>query len=665
LAPSLARGLSRAREVVLQKVMRPKPLNSFARTVLGTAWALVFLGLPFHVAAQPAEREATGLIIGFKADVLDTPASVKNNGPWVNDRVRAQSTWERSARRGRERMARLAQEAGVPMRRAGEAGGAQWLGFDRPLKGEALGNAMRRMRLHPDVAWVEPDVLVPRLQATTPLVPDDAMFAQQWHLATPGSQALAGLNLPAAWGRSTGSPVVVAVVDSGVRFDHPDLAGRLLPGYDLVSEVEIGNDGDGRDADASDPGDWLTLGESRSTLFASCNPAASSWHGTFIAGQIAAASNNQQGVSGLNWAAQVLPVRVSGKCGARVSDLLDGVRWAAGLPVAGVPSNPNPARIINLSFGGDAPCSAAYQDAINSATDAGALVVVAAGNASMELRRPADCQRVMAVASVQRDGAKASYSSFGHQVALSAPGGSFSWGQDPASTLLVSTGNNGIAGPGAHSYSYKQGTSFAAPQAAGVASLMLAVNPALSPAQLMARMQAGARTHVAGSLPACSNSQPNACTCTTDSCGAGLLDADRAVQLATGPAALIVPVGAVLPGVAITLDGRQSAAIPGASIVRYQWSQLQGPTVQNLATEGPVVNAQLSGEEAEYVFRLTVEDSTGQSGQEDVRVLAQVAASQDGGGGANSLFWGLALWLWVAAVLLPLRHSMRRDRQQP
>jgi serine protease len=330
--------------------------------------------------------------------------------------------------------------------------------------------------------------------------------------------------------------------------------------------------------------------------------------------------------------------------------------------VAGVPVNPNPARIINLSFGGDAPCSAAYQEAIDSATAAGALVVVAAGNASAALTRPADCQRVMAVASVQRSGAKASYSSFGPQVALSAPGGSFDWGQDPGTTFLLSTGNNGLTEPGPHSYSYKQGTSFAAPLAAGVASLMLAVNPALSPAQLMARMQAGARTHVNTSLPACSSSHPAACACTTDSCGAGLLDADRAVQLASGPAALIAPLGAVLPGASITLDGRQSAAIPGANIVRYQWSQLQGPAVLNLATEGPVVTAQLSGEAAEYVFRLTVQDSTGQSGQEDVRVLAQVTAQDEGGGGANSLLWGLALWLWVGAALVPMHRRHRRIR---
>jgi serine protease len=639
--------------------MSPTSRNRIAQTVLGTAWALSFLGLPSHAVAQPAERAATGLIIGFKSGVLEASVGRKDNGPWANDRVRAQLAWERSARQGRERVARLAQEAGVPMRKAGEAGGAQWLGFDRPLRGEALDKTLRRMRLHPDVAWVEPDVLVPRLQTTTPLVPDDAMFAQQWQLAAPGTYTPAGLNLPAAWGRTTGSPVVVAVVDSGVRFDHPDLAGRLLPGYDLVSEVEIGNDGGGRDADASDPGDWLTLDESRTTVFSSCSPAASSWHGTFIAGQIAAASNNQLGVSGLNWGAQVLPVRVSGKCGARVSDLLDGVRWAAGLPVAGVPANPNPARIINLSFGGDAPCSVAYQEAIDSATDAGALVVVAAGNASAALKRPADCQRVMAVASVARNGAKASYSSFGPQVALAAPGGSFDWGLDPTTTFLLSTGNNGLTTPGAHSYSYKQGTSFAAPQAAGVASLMLAVNPALTPAQLMARMKAGARPHVESGLPACSSSRPSSCTCTIDSCGAGLLDADRAVQLASGPAALIASLGEVLPGTSITLDGRQSAAVPGASIVRYQWSQLQGPTILNLATEGPVVTAQLSGEAAEYVFRLTVEDSAGQTGQEDLRVLAQVPASQDeGGGGANSLFWGLTLWLWVAAVVAP-KHRRR------
>ena len=268
---------------------------------------------------------------------------------------------------------------------------------------ELLRDAVRRIRLHPDVAWVEPDVLVPRLQAM-PVVPNDTLFSSQWHLQAPHTDRVAGMNLPAAWARITGAPIVVAVADSGVRLDHPDLAGRLLPGRDLVSELDIANDGNGRDDDPSDPGDWVSVTDLDKPVFAGCSTSHSSWHGTFIAGQIAAATNNSSGVAGLSWGAQVLPVRVSGKCGARLSDLLDGVRWAAGLPVDGQPLNPHPARIINLSFGGDAQCSPAYQETIDAATAAGALVVVAAGNGGGALKRPADCQRVLAVASVQRDG---------------------------------------------------------------------------------------------------------------------------------------------------------------------------------------------------------------------------------------------------------------------
>jgi len=176
-----------------------------------------------------------------------------------------------------------------------------------------------------------------------------------------------------------------------------------------VSELDIANDGNGRDSDASDPGDWVSTADLTNPVFDLCTRSDSSWHGTFIAGQIGALSNNSLGVAGLSWNARVLPVRVSGKCGALVSDLLDGVRWAAGLPVAGAPVNPTPARVINLSFGGSESCTQdpAYQSTVDAVTNAGSLLVVAAGNNGGPLTRPADCHGVMAVASVDKGGAKA------------------------------------------------------------------------------------------------------------------------------------------------------------------------------------------------------------------------------------------------------------------
>ena len=612
--------------------------------------------------AAGAEPSASGLLIGLKPGVNEVLADQLDSGPESRDRLRAQARWSRAARAGEAQVARIAREAGVSFHRAAALGNAQVLGLDRPLKGEGLKNAMRRLQMHPDVAWVEPDVLVPRLQ-TTQMVPNDAFFASQWHLQTPDADRVAGMNLPAAWARITGAPIVVAVVDSGVRLDHPDLAGKLLPGRDMVSELDIANDSDGRDSDPSDPGDWVSAGDLHKPVFAGCNASHSSWHGTFIAGQIAAATDNGSGMAGLSWGAQLLPVRVSGKCGARLSDLLDGVRWAAGLPVDGQPLNPHPARIINLSFGGDAQCSPAYQETIDAATAAGALVVVAAGNGGGALKRPADCQRVLAVASVQRDGSKASYSSFGTNVALSAPGGS--WSSRANDTLITSLTNSGLSGPVDHTTGLKQGTSFAAPQAAGVASLMLSVNPALTPAQLIERMKVAARPHGQVGLPVCGPAGAPVCQCTTDTCGAGLLDAERAVQLASGPAAIIDALASVLPGSLITLDGSRSAAVPSAVIVSHRWTQLAGPPVVISADDQALATVQLPTGEAEYRFRLSVADSDGQIGESEFRVLASRqdalagSAIGGGGGGANSVLWGAAFWAWVLGVGIAQRRQRR------
>ncbi|MCW5654982.1 S8 family serine peptidase [Hydrogenophaga sp.] len=619
---------------------------------------LACLGLSTAQAGTP--QTAMGLIIGLR-DANEPSAEMArtaDRGPWVSERERSRAQWERGARRDRERVARAAQEAGVALAGTGGAGNASLMRFDRPLRGEALERAMRRMRLHPDVAWVEPDVLVPRLAA---VVPDDLLFSQQWHLQAPdGGSNLSGLNLPAAWGNTTGSSVVVAVVDSGVRFDHPELQAlgpRLLAGYDMISDLSISNDDHGRDADASDPGDWVTAGEVQTPTFAGCEVSDSNWHGTFIAGQIAAATQNAQGVAGLNWNARLLPVRVSGKCGAMVSDLLDGLRWAAGLPVWGVPGNPNPARVINLSFGGDQPCSQAYQNTIDAVTNAGSLVVVAAGNNDASLFRPADCRRVMTVASVRKDGAKASYSSFGSRVSLAAPGGSVEGGN---ATMLLSIDNSGTTTPQLNGYGHKQGTSFAAPQASGVASLMLAVNPALSPRQLIERMRAGARPHVSlGGLAACGPAGAGVCNCTTSTCGAGLLDAHTAVQLATGPAVVIQPVGDVEPGTVVRLDGSGSVAIPGASIVSYQWVQVSGPSVAITAADTAVATVTLASE-AEYVFSLTVVDNVNRHGEDTVRITAAMPAATvagGGGGGSMRLLWGAALWAWVLAVIASQRRN--------
>ena len=193
----------------------------------------------------------------------------------------------------------------------------------------------------------------------------------------------------------------MAVLDTGVWADHLDLAGQVLPGYDMVSDVATANDGDGRDADASDPGDWITAAENASGTFKNCGVDDSSWHGTKISGIVGAAANNGQGMAGTAFGVRILPVRVLGKCGGFDSDIQAGMRWAAGLNVPGAPINPNPARVVNLSLGGSGVCDAAsgYPRIIAELAAAGTTVVAAAGNsAGRAVELPANCPGVIAVA---------------------------------------------------------------------------------------------------------------------------------------------------------------------------------------------------------------------------------------------------------------------------
>jgi serine protease len=437
-----------------------------------------------------------------------------------------------------------------------------------------------------------------------------------------------------------------------------------------VSEVAFAGDGDGRDIDPTDPGDWVTPTGNDPAIQQmldsdTCSVADSSWHGTFIAGQIAAVTDNGQGVAGINWASPLLPVRVAGKCGALLSDMLDGMRWAAGLPVAGAPANPHPARVINLSFGGDVPCARnrAYQTAIDEVSAQGVLVVVAAGNSSGPLLRPADCQRVLSVGAVRQDGLKTDYSSYGSQLGLMAPGGSMDEGQP-----LYSTSNTGRthAAPAQDHYDLSQGSSFAAPLAAGVASLMLSLNPALSPAQLVERLRSTARpwssVPTVPGQPVCNNSSAaqSVCHCTAQTCGPGLLDAEQAVRAALAPAVVIAPVATVVPGATVVLDGRASVAVDGATITGYAWQQLQGPSVPLDGAPTALASVTLSPNAATYVFELTVTDSMGRTGRDQVSVQAAAPEAASGGGGASGWLWGFALWLWViATVTATMADSMQ------
>ena len=397
-----------------------------------------------------------------------------------------------------------------------------------------------RLRSQPDVEWVELNVREHLLAA-----PNDQYYAYnaaandtgQWWLRPPGETTggwPASWGVPGVegtWGIETGrASAVVAVLDSGTTA-HSEMFGRFLPGYDFVSEVEYANDISGRDADPSDPGDWVTQTEADTDpLFSGCTVQGSSWHGTSVSGIIAAATNNTVGVAGINWNGRVLPVRVAGKCGATVTDIVDGMRWAAGLHVANVPDNPNPARIINISFGGGPVCGDAYQSAINELAGIGVVVVAAAGNEAGALSRPASCSGVVAVAALARDGLKTYYSNLGSGVTISTVGG-----DNTVDDGILTLSNAGTNAPGAEWYKNEFGTSFSAPIVSGVISLMLSTNPNLTVPQIIAGLRSTARPHVTSNLAVCSSTNSGACKCTTSTCGAGILDAEGAVRYAAAP----------------------------------------------------------------------------------------------------------------------------------
>ena len=369
-----------------------------------------------------------------------------------------------------------------------------------------------RLALNPNVRRAEPDLMVfPTLE------PDDTLYPDQWHYFDPSVEE-AGINLPSALEITIGAPdVVIGVLDSGITA-HEDLFNAGVVGYDFIDDVETANDGDGRDADASDPGDWVSQQEATdpSSWFFGCPIRNSLWHGTHVTGTIGADSNNAQGVAGINWVSPVLPVRVLGKCGGWMSDVIDGMRWAAGLPVDGVPANLEPAKVLNLSLTAVGACGTFLQTAIDEVNAAGTTIVVAAGNDGVDAANysPAGCEGVLTVAAVARDGSRPAWSNSGAAVDISAPG-----------VGIWSTANAGVTVPAADIYAAYSGTSMAAPHVAGVVSLLYALEPTLDSATVREIVQASARP-----FPLVSTG----IQCTTESCGAGIVDAQAALTLLTG-----------------------------------------------------------------------------------------------------------------------------------
>lgn len=377
---------------------------------------------------------------------------------------------------------------------------------DRHLSDKEKNNVINALRNDPNVASVEEDRMMHAFAT-----PNDAQYTSQWHYF----ETTGGLRANTAWDQATGAGVTVAVLDTGYR-PHADLAANIIGGYDMISDSFVGNDGDGRDADAKDPGDWINVGECGSgqpTAFQS-----SSWHGTHTAGTVAAVTNNGTGVAGVAYGAKVVPVRVLGKCGGYTSDIADGIIWASGGTVTGVPANPNPAKVINMSLGGSGACDTTTQSAINSARSRGTVLVIAAGNDNSNANNfnPGNCAGVVNVASTNRSGGRAYYSNYGTSVDVAAPGGAQNSANDPNGVL--STHNTGSTTPGSDTYTYMQGTSMAAPHVAGVAALILQKKPTATPDEVESILKTTTRA-----FPA---------TCTN--CGTGIVDANAAVTKAAG-----------------------------------------------------------------------------------------------------------------------------------
>ncbi|PKM05942.1 MAG: peptidase S8, partial [Gammaproteobacteria bacterium HGW-Gammaproteobacteria-4] len=462
----------------------PRPLTLAAATAVALSTAF---------AASAADRidtsalQAGGSYDRFIVKYRDGSAEYSN----AASRVQSLSRTAKSRAMSMQSLLRLSVDADVikASRKLDRAGA------------EAL---MRDIAANPNVEYIQLDALMHPL-----FTPNDTQYASgQWDFF----EATGGMNLPLAWDKSTGSGVVVAVIDTGY-VDHTDLNANILQGYDFISDASIAADGNGRDSDAHDPGD-ASGGQN------------SSWHGTHVAGTVAAVTNNAKGVAGVAFNAKVVPARVLGKGGGFTSDIVDAITWASGGAVSGVPTNANPAEVINMSLGGTGACDSASQNAINGAVGRGTVVVVAAGNDNVNVSNanPANCNNVVAVAATDRNGARASFSNFGAGIDVSAPGVS-----------ILSTRNAGTTTPGAENYSLLSGTSMSSPHVAGLAALIMAA-AAKTPAEVESILKSTARP------------LPGACS---GGCGAGIVDSLAAVNAALGSTP--PPAGGTLTkGVAVT-----------------------------------------------------------------------------------------------------------------
>jgi len=498
-------------------------------------------------------------------------------------------------------LARVARETGFAVKYTRTlATGAQLVEVVRSrVKQAALGPAdaakavMVAFAKNPAVAYVEPD-----RRMTVALTPNDTNYASQWDLF----EATGGQNQTSAWDLSTGAGIRVAVIDTGI-VPHSDLSGQTVGGYDFISSSATARDGNGRDSNPNDEGDWFNSTEC-GTGYAS----NSSWHGTHVAGTVAALTNNAKGVAGVAYGAKVVPVRVLGRCGGSTSDIVDAIVWSSGGTVSGAPANAYPARVINMSLGGSGSCGS-FQAAINTARNNGTVVVVAAGNSNANVSgfSPANCSGVISVAATNRAGARSYYSNYGTGITVSAPGGETTVN----SNGILSTLNTGTTTQGSESYAFYQGTSMAAPHVAGLAAQILALNSSLTPDQVRNFITSNARA------------LPGACS---GGCGAGIINAYATLQAVGGGsnAAPVANFSFTTSGLTATFT--DSSTDSDGSIVSRSWNFGDGST--STATN-PSRTYAAAGT---YSVSLTVTDNGGATNTKTSSVTVS-----GGGGGGNVL----------------------------
>ncbi|WP_406301164.1 S8 family peptidase [Streptomyces sp. NBC_00885] len=506
--------------------MNPHRKPRRARILVAAALGSTLLGIGAVATAMAGEESSESRAGAALASPKSAASAAQQTGGLIVG-YKPKAPQAHSDKAVREDTQAIAAQAGEKLsydRRLGTGAALVDLGGVQPAKDVAV--LMDRFRADPDVAYVVPDRRVQAVKSQDVAdtdVPDGGdtrtgdgdFFPEQWNL----SEAKAGMDVPDAWKSSTGQGVTVAVLDTGIT-EHSDLAANTVAGFDFITDTFSANDGDGRDGDPTDPGDATKPGDCGGQ-----STTPSSWHGTHVAGIVAAPANGK-GVAGVAPGVKVQPVRVLGRCSTPNSDIIDAITWASGGPVNGVPDNKTPAQVINMSLGLVGPCDEAMQSAVDGAVERGTTIVVAAGNRGT-LPAPQDagnfdwasCNNVITVAATDRDGNKAEYSNFGDVVDIAAPGGDMR--QDPANGIL-STFNSGTIEPGAENFKFEVGTSQAAPHIAGLAALMKATNPALTPAQIESAILANARP-----LPG---------TC-EGGCGAGLADAAKTVESVSNGAA--------------------------------------------------------------------------------------------------------------------------------